>query len=89
MTHEKKTFMTFPCDFPLKIIGKNTPTFQLEIEQIIRKHFSVLEEVSLTHQTSAQGHYFSLTATIRVYNQETLDALYIELTQHPDIKMVL
>ncbi len=89
MENGKQTLMTFPCDFPLKIIGKNTPAFLTEVEQIIRKYFPIAEEVSLTHQGSGHGNYLAITATIRVYDQITLDALYQELTKHPDMKMVL
>lgn len=89
MENGKQTLMTFPCDFPLKIIGRNTPTFLTEVEQIIRKYFTITEEVSLKHQISGHSNYLSITATIRVYDQITLDMLYQELTKHPDMKMVL
>jgi hypothetical protein len=85
----KESFMTFPCDFPLKIIGKNSPLFVEQVEHIIQKYFSNAEEVQLVSNVSQHGNYIAITATIRVYDQATLDALYQELTQHPDMKMVL
>lgn len=84
-----QTLMQFPCDFPLKIIGKNSKVFLLEIEGIVRNHFPIKNEVSIQHNLSHHGHYQAITATVRVHDQATLDALYHELTKHPDIKMVL
>ncbi len=85
----KDSLMTFPCDFPIKIIGKNTPSFLEEVEHIIRQYFTIPEEVKIVTQASGQSNYLAITATIRVYDQETLDNLYQALTKHPDMKMVL
>lgn len=89
MSSQDDSLMTFPCDFPLKIIGKNSPVFFDQVEQIIRKYFTVENEVKLASHASQHSNYLAITATIRVYEQATLDALYQELTKHPDMKMVL
>lgn len=86
---EKTSLMQFPCDFPLKIIGKNSDRFLTEINEIVRKHFTMEAEVHIQHSASKNSNYLAITATIRVYDQPSLDALYMELTKHPDIKMVL
>lgn len=86
---EKKTLMEFPCDFPLKIIGKNNPTFLLEITAIIRMHYPLTQDSAIKSQLSEQGNYQSITAIIYVMDQLTLDALYQDLVRHPDIQMVL
>lgn len=85
----KKTLMAFPCDFPLKIIGKNSPTFLPEITAIIRMHYPLTHDSAIKHQLSEQGNYQSITAIIHVLEQQTLDALYQDLVRHPDIEMVL
>ena len=88
MTHNA-SLIIFPCDFPIKIIGHNTLTFFKEISTLIRKYFPNTEEKKITSQLSQQGNYLSITATLYAEDQPTLDALYTELTQHPDVKMVL
>ena len=85
----QKTYMTFPCDFPLKIIGKNHDQFQPEIIAIVQKHFSTLQDEHILVKPSQHGNYLALSIVITVHDQASLDALYQELTQHPDIKMVL
>ena len=81
--------MVFPCDFKIKIMGVNTKTFADEIYAIICKHFPKTKQSAITSQQSREGNFLSITATIHVLDQQTLDALYMDLTQHPDIKMVL
>ncbi len=84
-----KSLMEFPCDFQIKVIGVNNDTFLLEMIQITRKHFPKTDDQAIRTQPSQQGNYLSLTITLYVEDQMTLDALYIELTAHPDTKMVL
>jgi len=38
---------------------------------------------------SRQNTYLSVTCTIRATSREQLDALYSELSGHPDVSMVL
>lgn len=86
---DKTSLMTFPCDFQIKIIGKNTAAFETDIIHIIRKHFSNTADDAICRQSSQQSNYLAISVTVHALNQITLDALYLELTQHPDIKMVL
>lgn len=87
MTQE--TLLVFPCDFPVKIIGKSTPNFLTDISGIIRKHYPDTQDSAITSQVSKQGNYLSITAIIYALDLETLNALYLDLTQHPDSHMVL
>lgn len=86
---EKQSLIEFPCDFLIKIIGNNHAAFELEIINIAKKHFPDTKDAAITTQLSQQGNYLSISITVFATDQDTLDALYRELTQHPDIKMVL
>ena len=81
--------MEFPCDFQIKIIGNNTELFEMEITGIVRKHFPDTKDTSIRSKLSQQGNYLAVNITLLVLDQMTLDALYAELTKHPDSKMVL
>lgn len=85
----KETLLEFPCDFPVKIIGTNSPNFLKEIEGIVKKHVPNFKEDQLKQNLSQKGNFLAITVTVLAENQEMLDALYKELTKHPDIKMVL
>lgn len=83
------SLMEFPCEFPIKIIGKNSAAFATDVVNITRKYFPSTGDSSIRSQPSQQASYLAITVTVYAHNQASLDALYLELTQHPDIKMVL
>lgn len=83
------TLIEFPCEFPIKIIGKNSLGFKQEIINIIHKHFPKTPEASILIKQSKQDNYLAISVTVYVTSQKTLDGLYLDLTKHPDIKMVL
>lgn len=83
------SLIEFPCQFPIKIIGKNTPHFKQDILSIAQRHDPTFDKDEAQHQMSAQGKYCSFTLNVYVKDQPSLDQLYQELTQHPDSQMVL
>ena len=83
------SLMEFPCEFLLKIIGKNSAAFETDVVNITRKHFPNTLDSAIRSQPSQQASYLAVSVTVYALDQVTLDALYLELTQHPDIKMVL
>ncbi|KTD68117.1 MULTISPECIES: YbeD family protein [Legionella] len=85
----KTTLIEFPCFFPIKIIGNNSPDFLEEMRQISMSHFPNIEEDALTHKMSKDSNYLAITVTVYAENQEILDAFYRAITQHPEVKMVL
>ena len=81
--------MVFPCEFQIKIIGTNSDSFFVEIIDIARKHFPETHDKAIEKKPSQEGNYLAISISLYVEDQPKLDALYRELTQHPDIKMVL
>lgn len=86
---DDNSLIEFPCDFQIKIIGKHHESFVLEIGAIARRHFPGLNDNAIRTKVSTQNKYLAITLTVRAENKATLDALYQELTKHPDISMVL
>ncbi len=86
---EDSGLLVFPSDFPIKIIGEVTERFQEEILAIARKHHPELEDDAIQLKKSGQGNYLAISITVRAVSQTALDALYTELSKHPDTKMVL
>ncbi|MFY7698238.1 MAG: YbeD family protein [Legionella sp.] len=89
MTNSRQTLIEFPCDFCIKIIGMNHSCFATNILQIAIKHYPDLDKHAIRSQASKQGNYLAVTISVFARDQITLDALYMELSNHPDIKMVL
>jgi uncharacterized protein len=86
---DKDTLIEFPCDFPIKIFGKNDASFIKAIVDIARKYYPDLKDDSIKQQESKKAQYISLTITVFAKDKKTLDSLYVALSEHPDTKMVL
>jgi uncharacterized protein len=81
--------LTFPTDFPIKVMGRRVDHFAQEIVRVVRTHAPDFDAATLELRSSSGGNYLSVTATIRATSREQLDALYRELTSHPLVKVVL
>ncbi len=81
--------LTFPTDFPIKIMGRRVDHFAAEIVAVVRTHAPDFDPATLELRASSGGNYLSVTATVRATSREQLDALYRALTGHPLVKVVL
>lgn len=86
---DKSTLIEFPCDFTLKIIGVSSDDFVERITAIVLKHFPETLGGNIVSKQSEKGNYTAMSATVYTHDKPSLDALYRDLTQLPDIKMVL
>ena len=85
----RETLIEFPCDFPLKIMGATATDFAQAIVAVVLRHAPDFDPASVEMRPSKAGNYLSLTCTVRATSQAQLDALYLELTAHPMVKVVL
>lgn len=85
----RPTLIEFPCEFPLKIMGASVPDFAQTIAAVVIKHAPDFNAASMEMRPSKAGNYLSLTCTVRAVSQDQLDAIYLELTAHPMVKVVL
>lgn len=75
-----ETLFEFPCDFPLKVMGRPTDDFRSLVLGIVAKHAGEIDESRIEERPSRDGNYLGLTYTIRATSKEQLDELYRELT---------
>jgi len=81
--------LAFPCDFPIKVMGRKQPGFAQAVTDIVMKHAPDFDPATVGMRPSRQGKYLSLTCTINATSREQLDALYQELCDHPSVVLVL
>ena len=81
--------LAFPCEFPIKVMGRKQPRFVQAVTGIVRKHAPDFDAATVEMRPSRQGKYLSVTCTVRATSREQLDALYQELCDHPSVVMVL
>jgi putative lipoic acid-binding regulatory protein len=81
--------LAFPCDFPIKVMGRKQPRFVQAVTGIVRRHAPDFDAATVEMRPSRQGKYLSVTCVVRATSRQQLDALYKELCDHPDVVMVL
>jgi putative lipoic acid-binding regulatory protein len=81
--------LSFPCDFPLKVLGKRQASFAQTIVEVVRRHAPDFDARTLEMRASREATYLSLTLTIRATSRAQLDEIYRELSSHPMVTMVL
>ncbi len=89
MTTEKTTLLEFPCDFPLKIMGKSAPEFAQTVAEVVQQFAPDFDPATMEMRPSSTGKYIGLTCTIVATSQEQLDNVYRALTGHPLVSVVL
>ncbi len=86
---QEPSLIDYPCDFPIKIMGRTQPGFAQAIIAVVRGHAPDFDPASIEMRASSKSKYLSVTCTIRATSREQLDALYRELCDHPAVVMVL
>ncbi|MGF6753131.1 DUF493 family protein [Paraburkholderia sp. GAS334] len=89
MEPAKESLIEFPCDFPIKVMGKSHPDFHDTIVTVIRQFDNEFDATRVEIRPSSGGNYTGLTVTVRAVSREHLDDIYRALTGHPMVKVVL
>lgn len=85
----KETLLTFPCEFPIKVMGRDSETFEAEVIRIVRKHVPDLPTDAVTTRHSGKGNYLAVTVIVPATSKEQLDNIYLELNTHEAVLMIL
>jgi hypothetical protein len=71
--------MEFPCDFPIKVVGKTCETFEVQICEIAERNDPDFSSRNLKRNQSRTGKYSSVTLAIRATSKEQIDTIYRDL----------
>ena len=89
MDQEQESLLTFPCDFPIKAMGKAGCDLDMVVVEIVRRHAPDLHEGAIRSRTSTKGNYVSVTVTVRATSRAQLDAIYQDLVDCEAVLMAL
>ena len=84
-----ESLLQFPCDFPIKIMGGGSADFRQLVVELVNRHAPDLDEARISVRDSRAGRYQSVTVVVKARDRAQLDALYLELSGHPRITLVL
>lgn len=90
MTSNEDSLLEFPCDFPIKVMGRDEDdNFRSEALAIVEAEIGPLPEEAVTTQPSRNGRFLSVTVTVRAESREQLDSLYRRLSSSERVLVVL
>ena len=89
MALENASLIEYPCDFPIKVLGRTQAGFAQAVLGIVQAHAPDFDGSTMAMKTSRQGKYLSVTCVIRATSRVQLDDLYRALCDHPMVVMVL
>ena len=84
-----ESLIEFPCEFPIKAMGRADDDFDALVVTIIRRHSPEFTDATVRKRLSRGGKYVSVTVTIQAQSQEQLDKLYMELSANEQVLMAL
>ncbi|MEW6343279.1 MAG: DUF493 family protein [Paraburkholderia sp.] len=89
MQPDNDSLFEFPCDFPIKVMGKSHPEFAETIVTVVKQFDANVDASRVETRPSSGGNYTGLTVTVRATSRAHLDDIYRALTGHPMVKVVL
>lgn len=81
--------MTFPCAFPIKLMGRESTVFRQTVRELVEKHTGPLDDDAIESSLSRNGRFVSVTITVMAESREQLDNIYRDATAQDDVIMAL
>ncbi|MFN0004540.1 MAG: YbeD family protein [Burkholderiaceae bacterium] len=85
----RATLIEFPCAFPIKVMGHKVDDFVSTLTTIAQEFDPQFDATSIELRQSKAGNYLGVTLNVWATSQAQLDALYMTLSSHPLVKVVL
>ncbi len=89
MIDSSQELLKFPCRFPVKVMGLNSPEFAEHVEQLIRAHVEDDNPVEVQLRPSKAERYLSVTVVLTATSRQQMDTIYQALTDDERVIMAL
>jgi putative lipoic acid-binding regulatory protein len=89
MSEQQESLIQYPCDFPIKVMGKSVEGYEAAIANIVLQFDPGFKVSTIERRPSKNGNYLGLTVIVHVTSREQLDELYRTLSTHPMVSVVL
>ncbi len=83
------TAAEFPCDFPIKVMGRRDGDLRREAQSIVERHSGPLADERIRVRHSKDGNFVAVTFMIRADSRPQVDQIYRELTACKAVLMAL
>jgi len=85
----EESAIEFPCAFPIKMMGRDTPKFRATALALIENHVGPIAAEAIKFNLSGKGNFVSVTVTVTATSQQQLDDIYRDVSGHDDVLMAL
>jgi putative lipoic acid-binding regulatory protein len=85
----EESAIEFPCEFPIKMMGRDTPEFHQTTRCLIENHVGPVADEAIQTNLSGKGNFVSITVTVTAISQQQLDDIYRDVSGHEDVLMAL
>jgi putative lipoic acid-binding regulatory protein len=85
----EESAIEFPCKFPIKMMGRDSPEFHKAARALIEDHVGPIADDAIQTNLSSKGNFVSITVTVTATSQQQLDAIYRDVSGHDDVLMAL
>ena len=89
MNDKRSTIMEFPCEFPIKVMGRSEANFYDTVVGIVKNHVPTLSRHAVRSTSSRNGNYVSITVLLMATSREQLDQIYRDLSACDAVIMAL
>ncbi len=89
MELDKDGALIFPCDYPIKVFGRDLDSFEELVMGLFREHVPQEVPLLVSSRASEKGSYLSVSITFRAESRGQVEALVATLQAHPRILMLL
>lgn len=86
---EEPPLIEFPCDYPIKILGRATDEFELTVLEVVSRHAPGYDQALVKLKQSRKGTFVSLNMVITATGKPQLDAMHKELIATGLVQMVI
>ena len=88
-SNRNEDLIDYPCNFPIKVMGSANDVFAEIITEVVLEHDPVFDASTIETRSSSKGNYLSLTVIVHATSRTQLDQLYLALSSHPMVKIVI
>ena len=89
MTEQEPPKIEFPCEYPIKVLGRSSDGYHGLVVEIFERHAPGFDRETIVVKDSSKGTFTSITITITATGPEQLKALHEELMATGQVQMVI
>lgn len=89
MTESEAPKIEFPCEYPIKVLGRSGDALESVILEVFERHAPGFDRRSVSMRASSKGTFTSITITITATGRDQLEALHQDLLATGRVNMVI